>query len=65
MSIEQGQPAVNAIIQRVKNDTENYVSQYAQLSAIELDRVLAEDPAYQMVGDILIKEITYLEELDV
>lgn len=65
MSIEQGQPAVNTIIQRVKNDTENYVSQYAQLSAIELDRVLAEDPAYQMVGDILIKEITYLEELDV
>ena len=65
MSIEQGQPAVNAIIQRVKNDTENYVTQYAQLSAIELDRVLAEDPAYKMVGDRLIEEITYLDELDV
>lgn len=65
MSVEQGQPAVNAIIQRVKNDTENYVSEYAQLSAVELDRVLAEDPAYKMVADRLIEEITYLEELDV
>ena len=65
MSIEQGQPAINAVIQRVKNDTENYVSEYAQLSAVELDRVLAEDPAYKMVADRLIEEITYLEELDV
>lgn len=64
MSIEQGQPAINAIIQRVKNDTENYVSGYAQLSAIELDRVLAEDPAYKMVSDRLIQEITYLDDLD-
>lgn len=65
MSVDQGQPAVNAIIRGVKNDTENYVTQYAQLSAIELDRVLAEDPAYQMVGDKLIDEITYLDGLDV
>ena len=65
MSIEQGQPAFNATIRRVKNDTENYVPQYAQLSAIELDRVLAEDPAYKMVADLLTKEITYLEDFDV
>lgn len=65
MSVEQGQPSVNAIIQSVKNDTENYVSKYAQLSAVELDRVLAEDPAYKMVADRLVEEIIYLEELDV
>lgn len=64
MSIEKGQPAVNSIIKAVKDETEDYVSKYAQLSAVELDRVLAEDPAYQMVADRLIEEITYLDELE-
>ena len=65
MILDKGRPAFNAVIKSVKSDTENYVSQYAQLSEIELDRVIAEDPAYQMVCDILIKEVSYLEELDV
>lgn len=65
MILEKGRPSFNAIINAVKFDTENYVSQYAQLSANEEDRVKAEDPAYQMVIDLLIKEVTYLDELEV
>jgi hypothetical protein len=40
------------------------VSRYAQLSAIELDRILAKDPAYQMVRDLLEKELNYLKEIE-
>ena len=64
ISRDKGRPAFNAVISSVKNDIENYVTNYAQLSTIELDQVLKEDPTYQMVTDLLIKEITYLEELD-
>ena len=65
MILEQGRPAVTAVIKSVKNDIRNYVSQYAQLSAIEYDRINAKDPAYQMVRDMLEKEVLYLKELDV
>ncbi len=43
--LEQGRPAVTAVIKSVKSDIRNYVSQYAQLSAIEYDRINAKDPA--------------------
>ena len=65
MVLEQGRPAVTAVIRATKTNIRNYVSQYAQLSAIELDRVRAKDPAYQMVRDMLEKEVTYLKELEV
>jgi len=65
MILEQGRPAVTAIIKKTKSELRNYVSQHARLSAIELDRILAKDPAYQMVRDMLEKEVTYLKELDV
>ena len=65
MILEQGRPAVTAVIKSVKSDIRNYVSQFAQLSAIEYDRVNAKDPAYQMVRDMLEKEVIYLRELDV
>lgn len=65
MILEQGRPAVTAIIKACKSDLRNYVSLKAQLSAIELDRIMAKDPAYQMVRDMLEKEVTYLKELDV
>lgn len=65
MILEQGRPAVTAVIKSVKTDIRNYVSQHAQLSAIEYDRIIAKDPAYQMVRDMLEKEVTYLKELDV
>ncbi len=65
MILENGRPAVTATIKAAKSDIRNYVSKYAQLSAIELDRVNAKDPAYQMVRDMLEKEVTYLKELEV
>jgi hypothetical protein len=65
MILEKGRPAITAIIRAAKSDIRNYVSKYAQLSAIELDRVSAKDPAYQMVRDMLEKEVTYLKELEV
>lgn len=65
MILEQGRPAVTAIIKKNKSELRNYVSKHAHLSAIELDRILAKDPAYKMVRDMLEKEVTYLKELDV
>ncbi len=64
MILEQGRPTVTAVIKGVKNDSRNYLSKYAQLSPIELDRVLAKDPAYQMVRDMLEKEVVYLKEIE-
>ena len=65
MILEKGRPSVTAIIKAAKSNIRNYVSQCAQLSAIELDRISAKDPAYQMVRDMLEKEVTYLKELEV
>ena len=65
MILEQGRPAVTAIIKAAKLNIRNYVSLNAQLSAIELDRVKAKDPAYQMVREMLEKEVVYLKELEV
>lgn len=65
MILEQGRPAVTAVIKAAKTNIRNYVPQYAQLSAIELDRIRAKDPAYQMVRDMLEKEATYLKDLEV
>ena len=65
MILEQGRPAVTAVIRTAKSDIRNYVSSHAQLSAIELDRISAKDPAYQMVRDMLEKEVAYLKELEV
>jgi hypothetical protein len=64
MILEKGRPIVEDVIRGVKNDSRNYLSKYAQLSPIELDRVLANDPAYQMVRDMLVKEVSYLKEID-
>ena len=64
MIIEQGRPAVTKIVIDFKANIRNYVTQNAQLSTIELDRVIAKDPAYQMVRDMLEKEVTYLKELE-
>lgn len=64
MVLEKGRPAVVATIKAVKDDCRNYVQQHAQLSAIELDRVMAKDPAYQMVRDLLEKEVNYLMSID-
>ena len=63
MILDQGRPAVTAIIKTAKENIKNYVSQNAQLSAIELDRIQAKDPAYQIVRDMLEKEVSYLKEL--
>lgn len=65
MILEKGRPAVTLIIKEAKSSLRNYVPLYAQLSSIELDRISANDPAYQMVRDMLEKEVTYLKELDV
>ena len=64
MIVEKGRPAVTSVILAAKDDIRNYVAQYAQLSAIELDRVMAKDPAYQMVRDLLEKEVNYLKSID-
>lgn len=64
-SIDQkGRPAIEDVMRSVKNDTINYVEKYAGLSPVELDRVSVEDPAYKMVSDKLIEEITYIDDLD-
>lgn len=65
MSIEKGRPAIESIIRTVKRDILYYVTKYAQLSAIELDRVSAADPAYKMVREQLEREVMYLKELDI
>ena len=64
MILEKGRPAVTAVIKACKANLRNYVTQYAQLSLIELDRINAKDPAYQMVRDMLEKEVAYLKELE-
>lgn len=65
MVLEQGRPAVTERIKVLKSNMRNYVSENAQLSAIELDRINANDPAYQMVRDLLEREVAYLRELDI
>lgn len=64
MILTQGRPAVTSVIMKAKDEIRDYVSRYAQLSAIELDRILAKDPAYQMVRDLLEKELNYLKEIE-
>ena len=64
MAIEQGRPAVTAVIRNVKNDLKNYRVQHAQLSAVELDRIMAGDQTYQMVRSQLENEVSYLRELE-
>ncbi len=64
MIIEQGRPAVAGVIKNVKSQWRTYVANNAQLSPIELDRIQAKDPAYQMVRDLLENEVTYLKELE-
>lgn len=64
MIVEKGRPAVMETIKSVKADLRNYVSAYANLSAIELDRVLSNDAAYQMVRSQLENEIKYLKDIE-
>ena len=64
MIIEKGRPAVSEVIKNVKNQLRTYVANNAQLSPIELDRIQAKDPAYQMVRDLLENEVAYLKELE-
>jgi hypothetical protein len=64
MIIEKGRPAVAEVIKNVKNQLRTYVAINAQLSPIELDRIQAKDPAYQMVRDLLENEVAYLKELE-
>ena len=63
MRVDQGNPAVNQIIRNVKENLANYVSDYAQLSQTEQNRIEADDQAYQMVSNLLIREVTYLNDL--
>lgn len=63
MILEQGNPAVKEVKKVAQRNIRNYMSR-AQLSAVELDRVQAKDTSYQMVRDLLEKEVTYLKELD-
>lgn len=65
MILELGRPAVTERIKAFQSNMRNYVSENAQLSAIELDRITANDPAYQMVRDLLEREVAYLRELDI
>jgi hypothetical protein len=65
MILEQGRPAVTEVIKNVKNQLRTYVANNAQLSLIELDRIQAKDPAYQMVRDLLEKEVAYLKNLEI
>ena len=62
---EKGRPAVTNEILKVKNSLKNYVTQYAQLSERELTSVQAKEEAYQMVIDLLEKEVRYLKEFEV
>ncbi len=64
MILEQGRPAVNNIIRGAQKEFRFYVTKYAQLSAIELDRIQAKDASYQMVRDLLEEEVSYLKALD-
>ena len=61
---QEGRQVVEVRLKAVKDDTINYVAQYAGLSPVELDRVSVEDPAYKMVSDKLIEEIEYIEGLE-
>lgn len=63
MILEQGRPQVDSILKNVKSDIIRYVDKYAQLSDIELDMVQRRDSAYQMVIDLLVKEVNYLRAL--
>lgn len=63
MILEQGRPQVDSILKNVKSDIIRYVDKYAQLSEIELDMVQRRDSAYQMVIDLLVKEVNYLRSL--
>lgn len=65
MILDMGRPAVNEVMKKAKNNLRSYVTSYAQLSAIELDRVNAKDPAYKMVRDLLENEVGYVKELDI
>lgn len=62
---EKGRPYVEDIIRAAKHDWKNYMSSKAQLSKVELDRVQAKDPAYNMVIDQLKKEVEFLKDLDI
>lgn len=64
MILTQGRPAVTDIIKGAQKDIRNFVTKYAQLSAIEKDRIIAKDASYQMVRDLLEKEVSYLKGLD-
>lgn len=63
MILEKGRPEVDSILKNIKSDIINYVDKYAQLSDIELDMVQRRDSAYQMVIDLLVKEVNYLKSL--
>lgn len=60
---ERGKPYVEGIIRAAKNDWENYMTSRAQLSRVELDRVLARDNAYNMVREQLKNEVDLLKNL--
>lgn len=63
--LEKGRPQVDAVMRSVKANMINYMTDYAQLSPIELDAVSRRDPAYQMVIDQLIKEVNYIKTLSI
>lgn len=63
MILEKGRPQVDSTLKDVKSNIISYVDKYAQLSEIELDMVKRRDTAYQMVTDLLVKEVTYIKSL--
>ena len=64
MILQQGRPAITEVIKNAKSHLRSYIINTAQLSPVELDRIQAKDPAYQMVRDLLEREAEYLKELE-
>lgn len=64
MILQQGRPAITEVIKNAKSHLRSYIIDTAQLSPVELDRIQAKDPAYQMVRDLLEREAEYLKELE-
>jgi hypothetical protein len=63
MRVNMGNPAVAKIIKNVQDNLQNYISDYAQLSQTEQNRIEADDQAYQMVRNQLEREVTYINDL--
>ncbi|MBQ9137860.1 MAG: hypothetical protein IJX65_04400 [Alistipes sp.] len=64
MILDQGRPAVVAVMKKAQEEYGKYLLEIANLSTIERERVIEKDAAYQMVRDLLEREVVYLRELE-